>query len=130
MSGYKQLSAIMQWNGILIEYTTVRNGKELIKFTMQNLNHLYDHALIDLFAMLRPCYGPFLTAALDSPGKPLVLTDLHQNELHLRGCRGNSPGVEAACVILQQSGFKLSRGLLAKARSFYLEKPSLRISFN
>lgn len=130
MSGYKQLSVIMQWNAILIEYTTIRNGKELIKYSMQNLGSLPDHALIDFFAMLCPCFGPFISALLDSPGRPLVLTDNQQNQLYLRGCRGNSPGAKAAYTILQQSGFNVSRALIEKARSFYLEKPALKISFN
>lgn len=131
MSECRYISTVIQWNGILIEYTTIRNNEELIKFTMRNLVGLDDHALIHLFSKLRPFFSPFNTAVLDKPGQTMVLTDLHQNELHLRGCRwGSSPGTEAAFAILQQSGFHISRALLRKARSFYLEKPALKISFN
>lgn len=131
MSGYKHMSSAVQWDGFLIEYITIRNGEERIKFIMGNTICLEDHLLVTLYEKLRRFYGPFISAMIDAPGKDLVLTDINNNELHLNGCScGSGPGAEASFIILNRSGFGVSRRQISKAISFNFQKPDLSTSGN
>lgn len=67
MSECRYISTVMQWNGILIEYTTIRNNEELIKFTMRNLVGLDDHTLIHLFLNYALSSAPLIPRSLISP---------------------------------------------------------------
>ncbi|NLO01567.1 MAG: hypothetical protein GX126_04495 [Bacteroidales bacterium] len=125
------MSATVRWDGFLIEYITIRNGKERIKITMRNLVCLEDQLLMTLYEKLRLFYSPFRTAAINAPGKDLILIDINNNELHLNGCHcGTEPGTEASFLILNRSGFKVSRTWLGKARAFFIQKPDLSLSHN
>jgi hypothetical protein len=124
MNQYKHMTAAVQWDGFLIEYIAIRNGEERIKFTMGNAVCLGGQFLVTLFEKLCRFYVPFISAMIDAPGESLVLTDINNNELHLNGCTcGSGPGDEATFIILNSNGFKVSRTLINKSRSFYLEKP-------
>lgn len=131
MSEYKQITATVQWHGFLIEYSTIRNGQERIKFALRNIICLEDQLLVTLYKKLYRFYSPFRKAAINAPGKDLVLIDINNNELHLNGCHcGTKPGTEASFLILNQSGFQVSRTWIDKAQAFYLQKPDLSLGDN
>ena len=131
MNGYKHMSATVQWDGFLIEYICIRSGREHIKFTLRNAVCLEDQPLVTLYKKLHRFYGPLTKAAINAPGKDLVLIDINNNELHLNGCHGGTqPGTEASFLILNQSGFQVSRTWVGKAQAFYLQKPDLRLDDN
>lgn len=123
MSGYKHMWAEVQWECFLIEYISIRSGRKLIKFTLRNMVCLEDRLLVALYERLHRFYSPFQKAVINSPGKDLVLIDTNNNELHLNGCHcGAEPGTEASFLILNHSGFQVSRTWIDKAQAFYLQK--------
>lgn len=128
---FKEMPLILRMGELNLACTTSYDNDGHTSFIIHTAAAASSLQMVKIFTKIRKLYGSFVSAAVDVPGGPLILTDGAHNELHLPGCGcGDHPDSEATFRILKSIGLPVSRSLIYNARCFYLEQPGLKRQYN
>lgn len=131
MNVLKEMPVILRLGELNLACTTIRDDHGHTSFIIHTAAAASSQQMVRIYQKIRKLYGAFVSAAVDVPEGPLILTDAAHNELHLQGCGcGNHPGSEATFIILNSIGLPASRSLIYNAQCFYLEQPGLKRQCN